>query len=81
MIMNLDKSEIEEMEDFMNMYRHLHQELNDREERIKSIGEEIGRLTEMITSLREMEMGFYEKLSLKYGPGKINAFEKKWMNV
>jgi septation ring formation regulator EzrA len=76
--MNLDKLEIEEMEDFMNMYRHLHHELNDREEKIKSIGKEIERLTESVTNLRNIEMGFYEKLTSKYGPGKIDAFEKKW---
>jgi predicted nuclease with TOPRIM domain len=79
--MNLDKLEIEEMEDFMNMYRHLHYELNDREERIKSISKEIERLTESVTKLREMEMGFYGKLTSKYGPGKIDAFEKKWETI
>lgn len=79
--MIINKEEIEEIEDFMKTYSHFHEELNEREKQVIQIFQEIERLKECVGNLRSLENSFYERLTKKYGPGKLNTQEKIWEEI
>lgn len=75
----IEKEKMERASTLKKSFADIHQRITLVEKKMKEINEESSLLMEELTNLRKIEHDFIDDLLEKYGPGKLDPFELKWI--